>query len=125
MQRLSGRQDTAVTMKLNKTVNAWTTPQFDAVLKQELVQQAGQLPLQQGLSASSSVADTPITVVVHSAVDQGSAIRVRAGIFYEGLVGGCSCAGDPTIDSENTEYCEVQLDIDKATAITIVTLIPE
>ncbi len=109
-------------IRLDKALEAWATPEFDAVLKQELAQQAAQLPVQQGLSSSSSVADTPITVVIHSAADQGSAIRVKAGIFYEGLVGGCSCAGDPTVDSENAEYCEVLVDIDKASAAGTVTL---
>jgi hypothetical protein len=112
-------------IKLDKALKAWATPEFDAVLKRELAQQAGQLPLQQGLSSSSSVADTPITVTIHSAVDQGNVIRVKAGIFYEGVVGGCSCAGDPTTDSENTEYCEVLLDIDKVSAATAVTLVAE
>lgn len=110
-------------IRLDKALEAWTTPEFDAVLKKELAQQAAQLPLQQGLTSSSSVADTPIIVVIHSTVDQGNAIRVKAGIFYEGLVGGCSCAGDPTVDSENAEYCEVLMDIDKASATTAVTLV--
>lgn len=109
-------------IQLHKALNAWATPQFETVLKQELAQQAAQLPLGQALSSSSSVADTPITVVIHSAADQGGAIRVKAGIFYEGLVGGCSCAGDPTVDSENAEYCEVLLEIDKASAAATVTL---
>jgi hypothetical protein len=112
-------------IRLEHALDAWATPEFEMVLKQELAQQAAQLPLQQGLSSSSSVADTRITVVIHSAVDQGNVIRVKAGIFYEGLVGGCSCAGDPTTDSENTEYCEVLLDIDKVSAAAAVTLLAE
>ncbi len=112
-------------IRLDKALIAWATPEFDAVLKQELAQQAGQLPLQLGLSSGSSVADTPITVLIHSAADTGSAIRVKIGIFYEGVVGGCACANDPTPDSEYTEYCEAQLDIDKASAATAVTLVTE
>lgn len=112
-------------IRLEHTLDAWATPEFEAVLKQDLAQHAGELPLQQGLSSSSSVADTPITVIIHSAVDQGKVIRIKAGIFYEGLVGGCSCAGDPTTDSENAEYCEVELDIDKVSATTAVTLVAE
>ncbi len=111
-------------IRLDKTLRAWGTPGFNDILKQEIVDLgADRLPLQQGLSASSSVADTPITVVIHSVADLDSLIRVKAGIFYQGLIGGCSCAGDPTPDSEINEYCDVQLDIDKATAATTVALV--
>lgn len=112
-------------IQLDNVLQAWGKPEFEALLKQELARQAGLLPLQQGLSCSSSVADTPITAVILGMADLGDVIRVKAGIFYEGLVGGCSCAGDPTIDSEYTEYCEVQLDIDKATAAAAVVLLGE
>jgi hypothetical protein len=52
-------------------------------------------------------------------------IRVKAGIFYKGVLGGCSCAGDPASAGENDEYCEVRLDIDKTSAATAVTLVTE
>jgi len=50
-------------------------------------------------------------------------IQVKAGIFYKGIMGGCNCADDPTPDSKNNEYCEVQLDIDKVTGKTLVALV--
>ena len=112
-------------IQLDNVLPAWGTPQFEVLLKQELARQAGLLPLQQGLSSSSSVADTPITAVILGVADLGDALCVKAGIFYEGVIGGCSCAGDPTTDSEYTEYCEVQLDIDKSTAAAAVTLLAE
>ena len=52
-------------------------------------------------------------------------IRVKAGIFYTGIIAGCSCADDPTPIDELNEYCVVQLDIDLATADTTVTLLDE
>ena len=112
-------------LRLNDSLHAWGTPEFETVLKQELVRQADLLPLQQGLSHSSSVAETPITVMIHSVADAGNAISVNAGIFYQGLVGGCNCADDPTPGNENSEYCAVSLAIDKASAIATVTLLPE
>ena len=112
-------------LRLDESLRAWGTPAFAVVLNQELVRHAGMLPLQQGLSASSSVAETPITVMILNTSDAESTISIKAGIFYQGLVSGCSCAGDPTPDSENSEYCEVSLEIDKANAITTVTLLPE
>lgn len=112
-------------MQLDKALRAWGTPQFEATLKQELVQQAEQLPLQQGLSASSSVADTPITVVIRSVAELEGMIRVKAGILYQGLIGGCSCTDDPTPDREIDECCDVQLDIDKVTAEATITLLAD
>ncbi len=112
-------------LRLDRALSAWRTQKFEETLKQELAQKAEQLPLQQGLSYSSSVADTPITVVIQSMSELEKAIRVKAGIFYQGMVGGCSCAGDPTPDSENTEYCVVVLEIDKASAATVVALVTE
>jgi hypothetical protein len=112
-------------LKLSGALRAWGMPDFEAALKQELARNAGHLPLQQGLSSSSSVADAPVTVVIHSMTGLGNAIRVKAGIFYQGVIGGCSCTGDPTPDSENTEYCVVLLSIDKTTAATEVTLLAE
>lgn len=107
---------------LGETLSFWGTPGFDEVFKRSLSQQAAELPLQQALASSSSVADTPVTVVVLGAEDRGAVISVRAGIFYEGVVGGCACAGDPAPDTANAEYCTVLLDIDKSNGIASCTL---
>lgn len=113
-------------MRLDKALYAWGTPNFETVLKREIAHlSAGHLPLQQGLSTGNYVADVPITVSINSVAELDNAIRIKAGIFYQSVTGGCSCAGDPTTASENAEYCEVQLDIDKATAATAVALVAE
>ncbi|MDO8414506.1 MAG: hypothetical protein Q7S51_12045 [Gallionellaceae bacterium] len=110
-------------VQLDKALRAWGTPDFKAVLKQEIAHAADQLPLQQGLSSGNYVTDDPVTVMVNSVAEMENVIRVRAGIFYQGILGGCSCADDPTPTSASNEYCAVQLDIDKKTAATTVTLI--
>jgi predicted TIM-barrel enzyme len=111
-------------VRLDKALSAWGTPDFAAVLKQEVAQfGADQLPLQQGLSVGSYVTADPVTVVINSVAELENVIRVQAGIFYQSVIGGCSCEGDPTTTSENTEYCEVQLDIDKASAATVIALV--
>ena len=113
-------------IRLSNALNAWGTPDFEAVLKQEIAQLgATQLPLQQGLTTGNYVADAPLTVVINRVTETERVIRVTAGIFYQGVLGGCSCAGVPTTASESTEYCEVQLDIDKTTAETAVALVTE
>lgn len=113
-------------IRLDKTLQAWGGPDFEAVLKGEIAQLGvGRLPLQQGLAGSNYVADVPVTPVIHSAVETGNTIRIRAGIFYQGIIGGCNCADDPGPSGEINEYCEVQIDIDKATAATAITLVPD
>ncbi len=112
-------------LSLPQSVRAWGTPGFAETLKQELARQADQLPLQQGLALSSSVAEAPVTVLIQSAAESGNVIRVKAGVFYEGKIGGCACANDPTPESNYTEYCELLLELDKASAATTVTLVQE
>lgn len=110
-------------IRLDKALSAWGTPHFEAILKQEVAQLgADKLPLQQGLSTGNYVAAKPITVTILSVTEQDDVIRVTAGVFYQGVIGGCSCEDDPTPASEINEYCEIRLDIDKATAATAIAL---
>ena len=113
-------------IRLDKALRAWGTPGFAAALKQEIEQLAAdELPLQQGLSTGSHVTDAPITVLINSVAELQDVISVQAGIFYRSVIAGCSCADDPTPISENNEYCEVRLDIDKTSAATEVVLVTE
>jgi hypothetical protein len=109
--------------RLPDSLRAFGAPGFESVLQQELTQHASELPLQQGLAHSNYVLDGPISVMVHSVSTTGGAIAVRVGIFYQGVLGGCSCEGDPTPASESNEYCEAQLLIDRATADVTVSLV--
>ncbi len=109
-------------LQLVDSLKSWGTPSFETVLKQELSRQADQLPLQQALMSSSSVADTPITVMLYGAVESVNGLCVCVGIFFHGVTGGCNCADDPTPLEEANEYCKFQLDIDKMTADTTITL---
>lgn len=113
-------------IQLDKALQAWGTPDFEAVLKQEVAQLGiSQLPLQQGLTVGNYVLDEPLTVTINSVVELEDLIRVQAGIFFKSVIGGCSCAGDPTQDSEINEYCEVLLQIKKSTAATTVDLVKD
>lgn len=106
-------------IRLGKSIRAWGTPEFSDILKQEVAQLGPEhLPLQQELSVGSYVTADPISVVINGISERESVIRVKAGIFYQSVIAGCSCDNDPTPTSENTEYCEIQLDIDKATGAT-------
>jgi len=113
-------------IKLDKALRSWGKPGFESILKQEVAQLGvNQLPLQQALSNGSSVSDEPVAVVIINVAEMENAIRVRAGIFFQGVIGGCSCADDPTPDNGVNEYCELLLDIDKFTAETKVEIVGE
>ena len=110
-------------IRLPSALNAWGTPGFRDVLKQEIEQlDAGLLPLQQGLSRSSYVTERPFQAMLLGIDEVVGSIHVRAGIFYTGVIAGCSCADDPTPVDELNEYCEVLLIIDRQTAATTVSL---
>jgi hypothetical protein len=113
-------------MQLKESLQAWGTPAFRDVLKAEIARLGpADLPLQQGLSGSSYATDTPPQAVILSATDEGDHLRIKAGLFYAGVIAGCSCADDPTPVDEQTEYCEVLLEIDKGSGETRVTLLQE
>lgn len=113
-------------IRLPDSVNAWGTPEFEAVLKQEIDQlDAGLLPLQKGLSSSSYVTDRPFQTRIISVGENAGQLRVKAGIFYTGVIAGCSCADDPTPIGEENEYCVVVFGIDLMTAEATVTLLDE
>lgn len=111
---------------LQKSLKAWGTPGFETILKREIEQlDAAQLPLQQALALSSQVTERPFQAMVIGVREAPGVIRVKAGIFYTGVIAGCSCADDPTPIDEQSEYCVVQFDIDRATADATVTLLAE
>ena len=113
-------------IQLTQSLNAWGSPDFDSILKQEIAQLgAGRLPLQQGLATSSIALDDKLEVMIISVAEEAGFLRIKAGIFYSGIIAGCSCADDPTPIDENSEYCAVRIDIDKVTAETTVTLLAE
>lgn len=105
-------------------MQAWGTSDFKATLKQEVeCLNVDMLPLQQGLSTGNYVLANPHTAMVCGVSETEKFICVTAGIFYQSVISGCSCVDDPTPVNENSEYCEIRLVIDKATAQTTVTLV--
>jgi hypothetical protein len=117
---------TAQMIRLTKSLAAWGSSDFETVLRQELERlDTSHLPLQQGLSHSSQATDTRPQVMIISANETDDMIRVKAGIFYTGIIAGCSCADDPTPVEAQPEYCVVEIDIDKASAAAKVILLEE
>ncbi len=108
---------------LPNTVKAWLSPNFQTVLKGELERTAAHLlPLQQAMTQGSALGVQPFSVSLLASVDRGEALFVKVGVFFTSIVAGCNCADAPSPMDENTEYCQLGLSIDKATADTRVEL---
>jgi len=113
-------------LRLTRTLRARDSADLATIFKQELTQLGRDyLPLQQALRHGSSVLDTPLTVLLHDARGDAQQLRIHAGIFYQSVTAGCSCADDPTPLNEHTEYCEVQVLIDTRDAQTRVLLVAD
>ncbi len=109
---------------LSQSLQAWNTDTFNKTLKKELCSiNADLLPLQQGLTQSSYALGENLSATVLHITSDKTHIHVKAGLFYTGIISGCSCADDPTPIDEINEYCEVLLHINKTTAETKVVLI--
>lgn len=112
--------------QFTNSLNSWGTTDFTSALKAELESlDADALQLQRGLSHSSYVAGDDFEVMIISVCEAGGVIRARVGVFYSGVISGCSCDNDPTPNGKYSEYCELQVDIDRTTAAARVALLPE
>ena len=99
--------------KLPLSLRDWPSDAFARALKNEIESLApGTLPLDKGATCGGHVDDSRITAIVLRSGDDGSAIQADVGIFFDEIVGGCSCGDDP--ETRNA-YCEIRVRIDKAT----------
>lgn len=111
-------------IKLTKITQALDSSSCEKVAKEEIQKiKPDLLPLQQGLSLSSYVSTTPFNAVILNIRKNNSDIDIKAGIFYTGIIAGCSCSDDPSPTDEQNEYCELQFSINKDTAETEVRLL--
>lgn len=108
-------------INLRKSLAVWGTPAFEARLRGEIEElDAGLLPLQQALSQGSYVTDAKFSVMLISAAEEATFLRVKLGIFYSAIIAGCSCADDPTPVDELPEYCQIELLIDKVSGDAVI-----
>lgn len=109
---------------LPEVLKTWNTPVFQQTFSTAIQQlDNSALPLQQALTQSSHISSSPrTTVILHSGATEDF-IRIKAGIFYFGIIAGSCCSDDPTPLCEENEYCELQFDIDRTTAETRITLL--
>jgi hypothetical protein len=109
--------------RLKLPLNDCRSGLFARQLKHELEHlQAGTLPLEQATTQGGQVDDSNISANVIEVREDGGWIRARVGIFFNEVVGGCSCGDDPL--SVNA-YCQIQVSIDRASATAEFAVIPE
>lgn len=111
-------------IKLPLILQAVDTDFFKQTVKEEIQKINPELlPLQQGLSLSSYVGNSPFNAIILNIAEDSNSFKVKAGIFYTGIIAGCSCSDDPSPTDEQNEYCELLFNINKTTSETIVTLL--
>ena len=110
--------------KLPKSLQHWGAADFVTIFKGEVAALNTEfLPLQQALTYSSQVSHEKISAVVMSQQETDQHLEIKCGIFFTGVIAGCSCADDPTpLDTQN-EHCELLFTIDKNNANTSVRLL--
>jgi hypothetical protein len=106
-----------------RALATWPSPAFNDIMKAEIeALDAELLPLQQGLVHSSYANPDSVSPVILAVSETPGCLTVKVGLFYTGIIAGCSCADDPTPIDEINEYCEVLFEIDRNTAAATVTL---
>ena len=111
-------------IKLIQTVQALSSGNVKEIAKNEIESiDSALLPLQQGLTLSSYVGNAAFKPIILNITEENNIVKVKAGIFYTGIIAGCSCSDDPSPTDEQNEYCELQFNINKDTAETEVILL--
>lgn len=104
------------TVYLPRTLAAWSGPQREAVLKQELEQlDPGLLPLRAAMAQGNQVAAEPVRVLVLTTGEGEDCLQARVGLLFASLIGGCQCADDPNPLEALPEYAELEIRIDRRT----------
>jgi hypothetical protein len=100
---------------LAKSLLAWGLPHFEQTFKTELPMVGNALPLQEGLTSVRFAKETPLDIIILQKTADDEFIRIKAGIFYESLMPGCACSGDPTVEDTQNEHITVLVSINRKT----------
>jgi len=113
-------------IQLTETLAAWDTAAFNEVFKGEVAQlEESQLPLQQALTQGSHASTRNMQVMINRVTETPQELRVRAGVFFTGILPGCACSDDVAPESEFPEFCELLFCINRQTAETSIRLLDE
>jgi len=112
--------------KLDAALLAWGRPDFKDILRDELLaQDALARPLQMGLTYGSVALLDDVKLGILALEEGAGGPRIRAAVHYSSITTGCNCSDDPNPLSPMSEYVELLIDIDRATAEAKVGLAPD
>ncbi len=113
-----------MSVRLPETLSAWGTSRLAEVFKREAATlDVAALPLQQALTHGSHVLEQGLEFVLLEAHSDEAGVRLRAGVFFQSVVAGCSCADDPSPVPPLTEYCELLFHIRRPDGDTRIALL--
>ncbi|MDX1698874.1 MAG: hypothetical protein R3308_11330 [Thiohalobacterales bacterium] len=96
---------------LTAALRDWCTERFEQTLKQEILAlDAGCLPLVHGTCEGGQVDTGNLAVSVFGSRERGATIEARIGVFFNEVIGGCSCGDDPFTRPAS---CLLRVTIDK------------
>jgi len=106
-----------------KSLEHYNTDIFAKTLKSEIENlPTGSLPLHKGTTQGGMVDDSDISATIIKFSANETAVQAKVGVFFNEVIGGCSCGDDPL--SENA-YCEILLLIDQETGEVSFAIIKE
>lgn len=71
---------------------------------------SSELPLASGTRQGGHVDDRRLSATIFEVVETAQIVQARVGVFFDEVVGGCSCGDDPfTVNA----YCELRVRLDK------------
>ncbi len=116
-----------MSLRLKKSLSAWSSGElenFKQIFKEEITAlDENSLPLQEGLSRANYADGSDLSVLILNIKEFPQIIKIKTGIFYQGIIAGCNCSDDPSPMASHTEYCEIYFEIDKKSAKTTVFLL--
>ncbi|MGC8854114.1 MAG: hypothetical protein ACP5OY_04250 [Halothiobacillaceae bacterium] len=113
-------------VRLEAALQALGTPDFKDVLRSELLwQDALSRPLQLGLTYGTVALLDDVKISVLALEEGMTGPRIRAAVHYSSITTGCNCSDAPNPLSMMSEYVELLIDIDRATAEATVGLAPD
>ncbi len=112
-------------MKLTECLKAWGGSDFARLFKAEVESlRVDELLLQQQLCRGSVALDDDFEVMLLSSREEDGWLRVKAGVFFRGIIAGSCCIDDPTPVEPQEEYCELQFRIDRNSGEAVVEAVP-
>ena len=112
-----------MSLRLPQSLAAWEQASFGKTFCAEVAALPHDaLPLHRALKLGSHVVERPPQVMLLGREDGDGQLEVRAGVFFNSVLGGCHCADDPGPIEEHNEYCELRFMIERDTGLARVAL---